>query len=47
MARKYSLRVRLTDDEKSRLAYYAKSKNVSMSEVIQDYCKRLPKPTEK
>ncbi|WPF90013.1 DNA-binding protein [Cyanobacterium aponinum AL20118] len=44
MTREYSLRVRLTDDEKSRLAYYAKRKNVSMSEIIQDYCKRLPKP---
>jgi hypothetical protein len=47
MPREYSLRVRLTEDEKSRLAYYAKSKNVSMSEVIQDYCKRLPKLLEK
>ncbi len=47
MPREYSLRVRLTEDEKSRLAYYAKCKNVSMSEVVQDYCKRLPKPLSK
>ncbi|GAB4310262.1 MAG: hypothetical protein Kow0091_16440 [Geminocystis sp.] len=46
MAREYSLRVRLTKDEKSRLAYYAKCKNVGMSEIIQDYCKRLPKPPD-
>ncbi|WP_342596693.1 DNA-binding protein [Cyanobacterium aponinum UTEX 3222] len=46
MTREYSLRVRLTNDEKLRLAYYAKCKNVSMSEIIQDYCKRLPKPTD-
>jgi hypothetical protein len=42
--REYSLRVRLTLDEKERLEWYAKKKSVSMSELIQDYCKRLPKP---
>ena len=46
-AREYSLRVRLTDDEKTRLAKFAKSKKVSMSEIIQDYCKQLPEITEK
>lgn len=35
--------VRLTDDEKSRLEYYARVMQVSMSEVIQDYCKNLLK----
>ena len=44
MAREHSLRVRLTEDEKSRLQYAAKQRGVSMSEIIQDYCKRLPKP---
>ena len=47
MPRKVQFTLRLTQDEKSRLAYYAKCKNVSMSEVIQDYCKRLPKPPSK
>lgn len=42
MTRLYSLRVRLTDDERARLAHFAKSKQVSMSEIIQDYCKQLP-----
>ena len=44
MTREYSLRVRLTEDEKSRLQYAAKQRGVSMSEIIQDYCKRFPKP---
>lgn len=44
MTRKHSLRVRLTEDEKLRLQYAAKQRGVSMSEVIQDYCKRLSKP---
>lgn len=44
MTREYSLRVRLTEDEKSRLQYAAKQRGVGMSEIIQDYCKRLPKP---
>ncbi len=43
MTREYSLRVRLTEDEKSRLKYAAQQRGVSMSEIIQDYCKRLPK----
>ena len=43
MTREYSLRVRLTEDEKSRLQYAAQQRGVSMSEIIQDYCKRLPK----
>lgn len=44
MVRKIKFTLRLTEDEKTRLADYAKCKNVSMSEVVQDYCKRLPKP---
>jgi hypothetical protein len=36
--------VRLTADEKERLEYYAEAMQVSMSEVIQDYCKSLPRP---
>ena len=44
MTREYSLRVRLTEDEKSRLQYAAQQRGVSMSEIIQDHCKRLPKP---
>lgn len=43
MAREFSLRVRLTEDEKNRLKAEADRRNVTMSEVIQDYCKRLPK----
>jgi hypothetical protein len=46
MPRTIQFTLRLTEDEKSRLAYYAKLKNVSMSELIQDYCKQLPKPSE-
>ena len=47
MTGKHSLRVRLTEDEKSRLQYAAKQRGVSISEIIQDYCKRLPKPPKK
>ncbi|AFZ46168.1 CopG domain protein DNA-binding domain protein [Cyanobacterium stanieri PCC 7202] len=47
MTREKLLLVRLTDDEKARLAKFAKSKQVSMSEVIQDYCKQLPEVEEK
>lgn len=43
MSREFSLRVRLTEDEKNRLKAEADRRNVTMSEVIQDYCKRLPK----
>jgi len=47
MAREKLLLVRLSEDEKARLAKFAKSKKVSMSEIIQDYCKQLPEITEK
>lgn len=43
MAREFNLKVRLTEDEKNRLKGEADRRSVSMSEVIQDYCKRLPK----
>ena len=43
MAREFSLRVRLTEDEKNRLKAEADRRSVTMSEVIQDYCKRLPR----
>ena len=46
MARKETFIVKLTKEEKSRLVYYAKVKGVSMSELIQDYCKNLPTPHE-
>jgi hypothetical protein len=44
MPRKIQFTLRLTPDEKSRLEWYAKFKNVSMSELIQDFCKSLPEP---
>ncbi|MDJ0582571.1 ribbon-helix-helix protein, CopG family [Crocosphaera sp.] len=43
MARDKSIKVRLTDDEFERITLYAKSKGFSVSEVIRDYIKRLPK----
>ena len=43
MARTFSLRVRLTEDEKNRLKNEALRRDVTMSEVVQDYCKRLPR----
>jgi hypothetical protein len=43
MPREFSLRVRLTEDEKNRLKAEADRRSVTMSEVSQDYCKRLPK----
>ena len=42
MARTNKVIVRLTDKEKEKIANYAKSLGVSMSEVIQDYIKTLP-----
>lgn len=43
MSREFTLRVRLTEDEKLRLKAEADRRQVTMSEVIQDYCKRLQK----
>jgi hypothetical protein len=47
MARDTSFIVRLTMDEKQRLKAEADRRGVTMSEVIQDYCKRLPKNNDK
>ena len=47
MAREFSLRVRLTEDEKQRLAAEAGRRGVTMSEVIQDYCKTLARNSDK
>ncbi|MGK7939842.1 MAG: hypothetical protein AB4062_06770 [Crocosphaera sp.] len=43
MARSKILRVRLSDEEWARLESYAKSKDYTLTEVIRDYIKRLPK----
>jgi antitoxin component of RelBE/YafQ-DinJ toxin-antitoxin module len=43
IARTNKIIVRLTDKEKERLENYAASMGVSMSEIIQDYIKSLPK----
>lgn len=43
MARDKILRVRLSDEEWERLETYAKSKDYTLTEVIRDYIKRLPK----
>lgn len=44
MARKHTFIVKLTAEEKLKLVHYAKFKCISMSELIQDYCKNLPSP---
>ena len=44
--REYMLRVRLNSDERRKLQYRAEIKDVSMSEIIQDYIKRLPPPPD-
>lgn len=44
MARRYMLRVRLTEPEKERLQVEADRRGVSMSEIIQDYCQRQRTP---
>jgi predicted DNA binding CopG/RHH family protein len=43
MARDKSIKIRLTEDELERIQAYAESKGFSVSEVIRDYIKRLPK----
>ncbi|GAB4207868.1 MAG: hypothetical protein Fur006_66180 [Coleofasciculaceae cyanobacterium] len=42
MARTNKVIVRLTDQEKEKLQKEAKRLNVSMSEIVQDWIKRLP-----
>lgn len=44
MARDYMLRIRLNSQELERLKVEAQRRDVSMSEVIRDYIKRMPKP---
>ena len=43
MARDKSIKIRLTEEELERITLYAESKGFSISEVIRDYIKRLPK----
>ncbi len=43
MVREKILRVRLSDEEWSRLEQYAKFKGYTLSEVVRDYIKRLPR----
>ncbi|MGB3206030.1 MAG: DUF6290 family protein [Crinalium sp.] len=43
MTREKSIKVRLTEEEFESINLYAKSKGFSVSEVIRDYIKRLPK----
>ncbi|MEH2022790.1 hypothetical protein [Nostoc sp.] len=43
MNREKILRVRLSEEEWTRLEIYAESKQHTISEVIRDYIKRLPK----
>jgi hypothetical protein len=46
MARSIPFTLKFTPNEKKRLQYTAKISGVSMSELIQDFCKQLPKPPE-
>ncbi|ACK71545.1 CopG domain protein DNA-binding domain protein [Gloeothece citriformis PCC 7424] len=43
MTKEKSIRVRLSDKDFERLKKYAAKKDVSMSQIIRDYIKRLPK----
>ncbi|WP_206817003.1 DUF6290 family protein [Chroococcus sp. FPU101] len=43
MARDKSIKIRLTEEEYERINLYAESKGFSVSEVIRDYIKRLPR----
>lgn len=47
MPRNYMLRIRLNTQELERLKAVAQTRQVSMSEVIRDYIKRLPKYEKK
>ncbi|MFH7028370.1 MAG: hypothetical protein ACHBN1_23980 [Heteroscytonema crispum UTEX LB 1556] len=46
MARDKILRVRLSEEEWEKLELYAQSKEYTISEVIRDYIKRLPRHRE-
>jgi len=43
MVRNKVLRVRLSDEEWERLKSFARAKDHTLTEVIRDYIKRLPK----
>ena len=43
MTRDKSIKVRFTEKEFELIGSYAKSQRISVSEVIRDYIKRLPK----
>lgn len=43
MGRDKSIKVRLTDEEFDQVTLYAGAKGISVSEVIRDYIKQLPK----
>jgi len=43
MVRNKVLRVRLFDEEWERLKSFARAKDYTLTEVIRDYIKRLPK----
>ncbi|QIZ70494.1 ribbon-helix-helix protein, CopG family [Oxynema aestuarii] len=44
MARDYMLRIRLNSQELEKLKAEAQRRELSMSEVVRDYIKRMPKP---
>lgn len=44
MSRLERIIVRVTSEEKERLHAEAKRRNLSMSEILRDYIKRLPNP---
>jgi hypothetical protein len=46
MARSIPFTLKFTPNEKKRLQYTAKISGVSMSELIQDFCKGLPSPED-
>jgi len=46
MARSKMLRVRLSEEEWNRLESYAQSKDYTISEVVRDYIKKLPRQTK-
>jgi hypothetical protein len=41
--REHWLKVRLSDDERSKLQSYADSKGWTMSQVVREYIRKLPK----
>ena len=43
MSRNHVFNLRLSDEEIQRLKNYAVSKQLSPSEILRDYIKRLPK----